>query len=437
MSTSKSNEPSIKMNKPFTNITHQEIDDSKVFCVLPWIHLHVTPAGRSAPCCISESCNFGHGMGDATKLNLNELMNSEGMKQLRLDMLNGVKNAECTKCYEHEEQGATSWRQGCKSKFTDSIHEIQNTNSDGSLDDFKLKYYDMRFSNICNFKCRTCTQEYSTQWEQENLRNGVPHANQIPKNNNTVLLEDVFEKIDSMELAYFAGGEPLLMDQHYVILEEMIRRNKTDIKLIYNSNISTLKYKSKDIIDLWSRFSNPIQMNASIDHVGKRAEYIRHGTDWGVIESNFKSLRKHDFVEMTMNTVLSVFNYLTFDQFCSYLIDNDMYAKNLVYQVYNMSSPSHYTCHILPENLKRIGEQSMHCAVLNVSNLKINPTNVEVLDTARSWALSKTTTYDIAPESGNLLTNIEMFKREVERLDKIRGEKFEDVFPELRPLLEL
>lgn len=79
----------------------------------------------------------------------------------------------------------------------------------------------------------------------------------------------------------------------------------------------------------------------------------------------------------------------------------------------------------------------MHCAVLNVSNLKINPTNIEVLNTARSWALSKTTTYDIAPESGNLLTNIEMFKREVERLDKIRGEKFEDVFPELRPLLEL
>ncbi len=425
-----------ELNKPFTDITHDQLHKNKVFCVLPWIHLHVTPFGVSAPCCIGESCSTRDGMGDATKLNLSELMNTDAMKQLRLDMLNGIRNSECKQCYEHEEQGVPSWRQGTAYRFSDSIDEIRNTNSDGSLDDFKLKYYDMRFSNICNFKCRTCSQEYSSQWEQENLRNEVSYAYQMPKNNNSELLQNVVDKIDTMEQAYFAGGEPLIMDQHYILLEEMIRKGKTDIELIYNSNISNLKYKNKDIIDLWSHFTKPIQMNASVDHIKERAEYIRHGTDWAIVESNFKKLTQYDFVHMTMNTVLSVFNYLTFDQFYGYLIDNDMYAKNeSVYQIYNMSSPAHYACHILPEELKDKGDESMAKTMRNLRTHNTNSNNLTIVNNARVWAKSKTNTFDLAP--GSIETNIKMFQDEIARLDKIRGESFENIFPELKPLLDL
>lgn len=426
------------LEKPFKNITQEDIDNSNVLCVLPWIHLHVTPFGVAAPCCIGESCSTRDGMGDATKLNLKELMNSEAMKQLRLDMLNGVKNDECKKCYEHEEQGVPSWRQGSVPRFTNNLEEIRNTNSDGSLDDFKLKYYDMRFSNICNFKCRTCSQEYSSQWEQENLRNNVSYAYQLPKNNNGELLQDVIDKIDTMEQAYFAGGEPLIMDQHYILLEEMIRKGKTDIELIYNSNISNLKYKNKDIIDLWSHFTKPIQMNASIDHVRERAEYIRHGTDWALVESNFKKLSEYDFVHMTMNTVLSAFNYLTFDLFYGYLVDNNMYAKDrLVYQIYNMSGPTYYTCHMLPQELKDKGDESMVRTIKKLMAHGVSTNNIEIITTARNWAKSKTNTHESAPESGGTVTNIQMFQKEIARLDKIRGESFENVFPELKPLLDL
>ena len=55
-----------------------------------------------------------------------------------------------------------------------------------------MRYFDIRFSNICNFKCRTCGSGFSTQWEQEDLKNNVYHAKIIPKNDNPDFLKEIF-----------------------------------------------------------------------------------------------------------------------------------------------------------------------------------------------------------------------------------------------------
>lgn len=429
-------------NKPFVDIYKDHLlKESKVFCPLPWAHLHVTPFGAATPCCIAESCSTREGLGDATKLNLMELVNTDGMKKLRLDMLNGTKNHECKKCHEHEEVGVQSFRKVAIERYKHIIDDVLNTNDDGSVDTFNLRYYDMRFSNICNFKCRTCGQEFSSQWEQENLRSGVSWGYVNPKNKNTTLLNDVIDQIDFMEHAYFAGGEPLIMEEHYILLEEMIRRNRTDIQLNYNSNISNLKYKNKDLVELWSHFTKPISISASIDHIKERAEYIRSGTDWGVVEANFKQLKTLPYVDMTMNTVLSVFNFLTFDQFYGYLLDNDLYEQH--YSVYNMSNPEHLTCHILPPKLKRIGYAAMKNTVGMLGDKELHQ-GIQTVDSANKWAMSKNTTYDYLSgvsdtsiEMGDAPTNISLFQSEIERLDKLRGENFEKIFPELTLLLDL
>ena len=35
------------------------------------------------------------------------------------------------------------------------------------------------------------------------------------------MLNEVLEQVEHIDLAYFAGGEPLITPEHYVILEEM------------------------------------------------------------------------------------------------------------------------------------------------------------------------------------------------------------------------
>ena len=125
----------------------------------PWIHLHTTPTGVAAPCCIAESCATDDGMGNSREQSLMQLVNSEQMNKLRLNMLTGVKNEECRKCYQHEAQNVKSFREMTNLQFKHAFDEavIENTNlADGSLNNFKMRYFDIRFSNICNFKCRTC-----------------------------------------------------------------------------------------------------------------------------------------------------------------------------------------------------------------------------------------------------------------------------------------
>jgi organic radical activating enzyme len=413
-------------DKPFT------VDNalaSDTFCILPWIHLHTNPEGVAAPCCIAESCSNSEGMGNSHKQRLMDLVNSPGMNQLRLDMLDGKRNSECNKCYQHEDADIHSNRKWSNKLFEKSFGDVANTNADGSLSEFTMRYYDVRFSNICNFKCRTCGQEYSSQWEQENLRSGAPHARRFPKNTNTEFLEDVLEHIPHMEIAYFAGGEPLITDEHYILLEEMIRQNKTDVMLRYNTNLSNLKFKNKDLLGLWKHFDHDIQLSASIDHVRERAEYIRHGTDWGVVENNFNLVRQEPNIKLEINTVLSVFNYLTIDKFYGYLINNNMYTnKDAEYSLYSMSGPECLSVHILPDYYKQLGHVSIQRAIHLMKYKQFNPGKINQLRNAHRWAETYESYWEKLKDE---------FKKEINRIDLIRNEDFRKTFPELAPILDL
>jgi len=417
------------MNKDFL------LNESKTFCVFPWNHLHVTPIGTAAPCCIAESCSNHEGMGDAKSNRLMDLVNSPKMKQLRLDMLNGVESEECKKCYQHEKANIPSFRQEGLRLYPETVEDAINTNEDGSVSEFNMRYFDMRFSNLCNFKCRTCGQEYSSQWELENHKNNIPYALTFPKGANKELLQDVVDQVSNFKKAYFAGGEPLIMEEHYLLLEEMIRQDRTDVALVYNSNISNLNYKNKDLLGLWKHFKKHVQVYASVDHVKERAEYIRHGTDWATIEKNIIELRQHDFVKMTYNTVLSIFNILTIDQFYGYLVANNLYTNtDLAVSLYCMSSPTYLSCHSMPNKFKDLGNNSIDRAVHMFKVNNFMPSKVEYVAQAKNWAHSQDI-WDEVNHTGN--KNKISFRQEIERLDKIRGEKFENVFPELIPLMEL
>lgn len=415
---------------------NQLLNESKEFCMMPWIHLHTTPAGASAPCCIGRSIASPDGMGNAANHNLMELVNSEKMKQLRLDMLSGKRNNECNSCHVQEDHGQTSHRIHMNQQRDHFFDEaVLNTNEDGSLTNFKMREFDMRFSNICNFKCRTCTQEYSSQWEQENKLHDKEHYRPIPRTNNKQLLQEVIDHIPHMEHAYFAGGEPLIMEEHYILLEEMIRQKRTDIQLRYSTNFSNLKFKNKDLLGLWKQFDKHILVFASIDHVGERAEYIRAGTDWGKVEENYLLASAIPNITMSVNAVLSVFNYLTFDKFYQHLIDKQMYlSTGFINTVYFMQDPAYLTCHLLPtDELRNKGKESMNRTVDYMKSNGFDSRHTDPLLLTHDWIDSSNTWHNRYDDK---ITVGEKFKQEIARLDKIRGEDFAKVFPELAMLLD-
>jgi MoaA/NifB/PqqE/SkfB family radical SAM enzyme len=399
------------------------LNDSKVFCMAPWVHMHTSPVGNAFSCCIAKDF-----FGSSINTSLEDLVNSDHMKAMRVDMLAGKQIPTCSSCYQHEQQGIASFRAQFKERFEKDFDEvIGNTDSDGHVNNFKMRYFDIRFNNICNFKCRTCNSNFSSQWEQEDLKRKVEYAQVLPKNNNPEFIKEILDQVPNMEYAYFAGGESLITEEHYLLLEEMIKLGKTDIALSYNSNVSNLKFKNKDIIDLWSKFKKPVEVSASIDHFGARAEYIRHGTDWGEVESNLFKLKKVPNVKLSMNTVVSIFNYVTLADFYQYIIDKGIFTSiSPVFGSYSMTSPEHFTAQALPIDLKNIGTAELQKLIERMTVNKFPSSHTGSISSNIKWVYA----------SNMWGTYKSKFQEEIQTIDKVRGENFIKVFPELSKLFD-
>lgn len=402
--------------------------ESKAFCMLPWIHVHTQADGLALPCCNSGLYETG-GVGNSRDQNLDELINSDGMKKLRLNMLANVKTDGCKVCYKQEEHNIRSARQSFNEEYEQFFDStVPHTADDGTISEFKMRFFDVRFRNICNFKCRTCGAAFSSQWELEDKKSNVSWYKPILKNDRPEFFHQIKDQIQHIKTAYFAGGEPLITEEHYLLLEEMIRLGRKDIKLTYSTNLSTLNYKDRDLFSLWKYFDNKIDVWASIDHVKEKAEYIRHGTDWALIETNFKKVRKFDNVDLKMNTVLSVFNYLTIDEFYQYLVDNHMYDHLCFpYSIYVANTPAHTSAHILPFNYKQKGHRALTRASKFLFSKNFNKSHVEPLSALRHILFSDSQWTSVKEE----------FKSEIIRLDNLRNENFSKVFPELEGLMDL
>lgn len=404
------------------------LNESRAFCMLPWIHMHSTPSGQIYPCCIAKGNSIGH----VSEMSLRDAFNSPEMKQLRLDMLKNKFNPFCTDCHEHDkEYNNGSFRMGSNNKFEKYFEDyVTSTKDDGSVEKFHMHYVDIRFNNICNFKCRTCDRNYSSKWEREDLdHKGIQMFRPASKSNSVTLLEEAIQHLPYAEEIYFAGGEPLTTNEHYILLEEMIRTNRTDIQLRYSTNCSTLNFKDKDLLSLWKHFKK-IKVLCSLDHYGQRAQYIRNGTIWPEVQENFKKIKALPFVEANIFTVLSVYNYLTITEFYAHLLMEKLLEPGDNHAIiYKMNGPQHLNPQILPVELKQIARQKILDFVP-----KLNSKDAWLFPQEQSLELTDCITW---AESKNTWNKHKFrFQEEILYLDRIRQENFIETFPELESLMD-
>ena len=400
---------------------------SETFCILPWVHITTTPTGMATPCCVADEW-FKLDIKLSDHDSLQSLINAQQMKDLRLDMLNERKNRNCRNCYVQEQHNIESLRQRTNSRFGKFFTEtIANTEDDGYINDFKLRYYDFRLNNICNMKCRTCYSVNSSLWESEDAKQGKILKTKIKEDVKDLFIREVVNHIQHLDEAYFAGGEPLLMEEHYEILEELIRLGRTDIKLRYNTNVSVLKFKDKNVLDLWNKFDNKVLISASLDHYGKKAEYIRHGTNWDNIVKNMELLRNHPNVSVSVNTVLSIFNFLTLPDFYDYMINKGWLTKDdSTFSVYMMANPAYISTQVLPVELKEQGLANIDTLIARLEKAGFVEHQLMYLKQIRTWVTAANTWDD----------QIYNFRTNTSRIDHLRSENFLDTFPELSKMFD-
>jgi len=324
----------------------------KVFCIVPWVHLHVWPNGQAYPCCLT---SWNHPVGNINQTPMIDVWNSDGMKQLRKNIIAGVPSDSCSRCYECEENGGRSHRQNLNDDYKHRFHEVEETHSDGTVDEMSLSYYDIRFSNFCNFKCRTCGPELSSGWYEDSVALGhIPDtAKKFIRLHETPdqVWEEIAPHLSKVEKIYFAGGEPLLIDEHYKILKYLIANNQTDVFLGYNTNFSTLKYKDNNCLELWKHFSK-VYIGVSLDGYGEIGEYIRDGLVWSRLEDNIRQFKAAlPNADLIISCTLSIFNALHMPEFHRYMVDQGL-IKPGDWDVNILLYPEHYRIQMLPDQYK-------------------------------------------------------------------------------------
>jgi MoaA/NifB/PqqE/SkfB family radical SAM enzyme len=297
------------------DLTEQEeflLKDSKVFCIYPWIHLHAYPTGEAYPCCHAE---MGVGqVGNCRRDTLETIYRGPEMDKLRTNMLNETKSAACQRCYEQEESGFFSGRRSANKHHGHHIKRIE----DG---EFRMSYWDIRFSNLCNLSCRSCGHIFSSSWYQDQALLAGPgwaeqnRALNFAGRTQTDMWEQLIPHLDYVEQIYFAGGEPLMMAEHYNILDELERRGRFDVRLIYNTNFTQTRLKDRSVFDYWRKFRS-VSVGASLDDQHGRAEYIRKGTEWPrVIANRAEMIRTCPNVDFYISPTLSIMNAMSLPDF--------------------------------------------------------------------------------------------------------------------------
>lgn len=410
-----------------TDSANQHLIESDTFCMLPWMHMHAFPDGRAYPCCLSE---YHHPVGDLRKNTMREVWNQDKYKTMRVNMLDNKPCVECTKCYEQEQHGAFSMRNDSNRNYGHLYNEVEQTKEDGTLDDFKIRYWDIRFSNLCNFRCRTCGPVFSSNWYNDHVKlyNRVPDVLgrdmariEYAGGDEDNIEKQMLEHVPFLEQVYFAGGEPLIMKEHYALLEKLIELGKTDIRLQYNTNFSELRFKDKHVFEYWKHFKN-VSVGASLDAMGPQAELIRKGANWQQTVENRERMRLEvphvDFYVSSTVSSMNVLHVLDFHKEWTRL----GFIRAQDFNVNICQSPEWYRVDIFPDWFKEervYPKYEEHLAWLEPQdNLKRATSGYKSL-----LSLMK---------SNNNEKEWNKFKLEIYTLDKIRGENFWELFPEFK-----
>ena len=395
---------------------------SKTFCMIPWIHVHAFPNGQAFPCCLADS---DHPIGDLHKNTIKEVWNDTPYKTMRKNMLEEKTCKECTKCYEQEDMGFVSMRNSSNKSFGHNIGIVDETTPDGTFDEFKLRYYDIRFSNLCNMSCRTCGGWFSSSWHDEET--ALYGKREYPKfmfagKDKEDMWNQLQEHIPYLEQVYFAGGEPLIMEEHYRLLDELERQELFDVRLIYNTNFSKLKLKTKHVFDYWQRFNN-VSVGASLDAMGARAEYMRKGTVWEeTVANREKMLVECPKTDFYVSSTVSIYNALHVMEFHRDWVDRGL-IKAQDWNINILQGPNRDRIDVLPKIYK---EQVKEKILEHIEWLRPQ----DHLNRAVVGYESILTFM----ESQEQQTLLKEFLEVNDRHDDYRQEQFETVFPEYKEL---
>lgn len=263
------------------------------FCAAPFKTAVIDRDGTMLPCC--------EYMPDSDTSKLIKIKDVKRwwkieLEDLRQDMIEGKTNSGCHHCIAKESNpNYQSHRQHTNSHYPDLDFNVE------------LDAIEIRVSNYCNLKCIMCGSYASSSIADEYRKHEAEYNDigMVGAWEPTTRWWDDQESLDNLKNILttvsrinFAGGEPLLVPEVTDILNSLDPSKIKNISM--NTNLTRLTTKH---LEAFKRF-NSIDIMVSLEGIKEHNDYIRHGSEWGIIEQNIKTLKELSNVKLSITHVL-------------------------------------------------------------------------------------------------------------------------------------
>ncbi len=350
-------------------------------CPFPFRGVMVKTDGQLVTCCYGENIQGLH----RSTHTIEQAFNSPEFQKIRLNLINGVKDNHCKKCWDLEQQGVESLRQ--QELRTEEFDKDVYVNP-------RLEYLFLSLSNQCNLKCRTCSPSDSSFWIKEfEQRTGIKKTVYLEPDDSTFFSSFKQDTLPHLKEIAFTGGEPLMMKSVQRILETL----DPNVSLTFYTNGT---FYNPSILE---KFKD-VNLAVSIDGIGQRFEYMRHPAKWNEVVNNLKLMGDN---LKAITCTASAYNVWYIDEVADFADSLGVdFMAHILFEPNNLSVLS------LPYDVR-----------LEIADKLSKHANSQIQKIAEYL---KTEAND----------NWEIFVNDVQQGDSIRQENYKEVFSEFYNILE-
>ena len=386
--------------------------------------LRITTNGKFTPCCIASTAYFKDENGDDMSVlntSIGDVLKSPTLKKLREDFENDIKSPECKGCWDLEKSGVESKR----IRDNKRVEHVPLQEND-------LYFLELNLGNICNLSCRICNIYASSNWKKEHKTilnpntsddelNEILKSHSLPFSDESMVWGEVEKTMSSVKILDLYGGEPMLMKKQWSVLERSVQNGTSKEKYVhFNTNGTIFK---KDYLELLSNFECA-DISFSIDGLGDKFNYQRHGANWGDTKTNIllwlDGVKKYNNFKFHICFTISIMNVIDFAEVAEFAIENGIRIHCNF-----LSEPKYYSITNIPEDRKVVIGEHIKKTHQNISKIKDN------LDEQFNSITQYLFNEKCVEEEWNSFIRINHL------LDKSRDQKFKDVFPETYKILGL
>jgi MoaA/NifB/PqqE/SkfB family radical SAM enzyme len=383
-------------------------------CPAFFLDATIDPAGSYSPCTA-----LGGGAFNFSTQTFKVTWLDPILDDVRDRSMHGEKLSMCNRCWSEEELGHTSERNYLKQDA-------------GELNYIDPAYYrsgprhlNIKVSNICNLRCRTCQSRdsylYHLEGEYYEKKNNITRTaytmEKFKKNFTDEQLDELFEFSSNLERIELYGGEPFLDDQVPKYLLRLVNSGASKhIDLSVSTNCT------HQLNDTWrtilTKFKNVI-INISVDGIGPRFTYMRHPGDWNIAERNIKSFfnlaKEHSNINVVPVCTVSALNVWYVNEVFEYFKTYSVEPFIILVQW-----PSYYCVNVFPELVK----PTIEAQLKSYTNTKF--------DAIIKLMYTEPKTY----RPGSSTSPWDEFKFWTKEKDEYRKENFIDTFPDIGNLIK-